>query len=497
MKNLFPMILIGLLLLSGIGVNAYIIDNNNTILYPLNPLNLEENTHTVFVEIASSQTCPGCTTWNSVLIDVYESGNYDFEYVTMICFGTGGYDDILNTEAYDWKNFYDISATPTSILDGDFKRMAGSSTSTFLSRFQDCGQREVNDIDASMVLTWLDNATIQIDIEIENNEDSQYNGNIRIPISEIVSRYKTNNGDNFYYGFLDYLIPMNTEISIEPFGTYSNSVIWDGNDHQDNHGTNYGDITEDNIQVTLAVFNQENGYLDESLSRRIDQNLPPDKPIVSGPTEGIPGEEYLFTFVSSDPEDRNLSYFIEWNDGNPQGWIGPYESNQEIEIGHTFSADGFYQIKAKARDEDEIESYWSNPYNVMIGNIAPDSPIITGPKTGYVDSSYDYRFKTIDQNGDNIYYTEIDWGDGTNTGLMGPYSSGEEIILSHTWSEGGTFVIRAKAKDFLDHESDWGELEISMPRTRVSKNVFKLPWDYIFSNLVFYLKEMKNFYISL
>jgi len=490
--------LVGLLLLSGFKVSAYIIDNNSIPTHSLkNPLNLEENTHSVFVEIASSQTCPGCTTWNSVLIDVYDTGNYDFEYVTMICFGTGGYDDILNTEAYNWKNFYDISATPTSILDGDYKRMAGSSASTFLTRFQECWERTVRDIDASMALTWLGNATIQIDIEIENNENFQYNGYIRLPISEIVSRYKANNGDDFYFGFLDYAIQMNTEISIDPFGNYSLSVIWNGNEHQDNHGTNYGDIIKDNIKVTLAVFNQENGYLDESLSRIIDQNLPPNKPTVSGPTEGVSGEEYVFTFVSSDPEDSNLSYFIEWDDGNPQGWIGPYKSNQEIEIGHTYSKDGLYQIKVKARDEDKIESYWSNPYNIVIGNIAPDPPVISGPKSGSVDLLYDYIFKTIDKNGDNIYYTEIEWGDGTNTGLMGPYSSGEEIVLSHTWTEEGTYLIRAKAKDFLDHESAWGELEITMPRTKISKSVFKLPWDDIFSNMVFYLKQMLNLYLSL
>ena len=51
---------------------------------------------------------------------------------------------------------------------------------------------------------------------------------------------------------------------------------------------------------------------------------------------------------------------------------------------------------------------------------------------------------------------------------IGPYSSGEEIIIPHTWEKQGSFVIEAKAKDVYGDESDWGYLEINIPRVKTS-----------------------------
>jgi len=67
----------------------------------------------------------------------------------------------------------------------------------------------------------------------------------------------------------------------------------------------------------------------------------------------------------------------------------------------------------------------------------------------------------------DIYYW-IEWGDNTveQDGWIGPYESGEEVILNHEWDESGTYTIRAKAKNILDEESDWGELRVSMPRSK-------------------------------
>jgi hypothetical protein len=413
----------------------------------------------------------------------------------MICFGTGGFDDILNLEAYDWKNLYDITATPTSILDGDYRRMVGGSVSYFTTYLEECGDRDVRDIDSRMIVSWQGNATIKIDIEIENNKDIQYKGYIRVPIAEIVSRYKTQNGDDYNFGFLDYAFPMNLDITIPAGETYTNSVTWNGNDHEDNHGTNFGDISKENIQVMLSVYNSDNGYLDESLARKIGENQPPYKPIISGPSEGISGEEYTYTFVSEDPENENVSYYIDWNDGSTQGWIGPYYSNQEVELGHIFSEDGFYELRAKAIDGNGSESYWSRAFSVMIGNIAPDAPEIFGPSSGSMGLTYDYTFITTDKNGDDIYYTEIDWGDGSNTGLLGPYNSGEEFILSHSWTNQGTYYIRAKAKDILGSESTWGELKVTMPRSHNTKNYDQLFLFERFSNFILYLRNFLESYI--
>lgn len=113
--------------------------------------------------------------------------------------------------------------------------------------------------------------------------------------------------------------------------------------------------------------------------------------------------------------------------------------------------------------------FYENPNN------PPQQPNITGTTNGNVGVEYDYNFVATDPDGDNIYYY-IQWGDGTNTGWLGPYMTGENIIQSHTWSKKGTYNIRCKAKDIYDDESSWGSLQVTMPRSKTNINslLFKL-----------------------
>lgn len=99
-------------------------------------------------------------------------------------------------------------------------------------------------------------------------------------------------------------------------------------------------------------------------------------------------------------------------------------------------------------------------------NQAPNPPDIAGPPRGKVGEEYAYSFKTADPEEDNIFYW-VDWGDETNSGWIGPYISGKEITISHTWSILGTYKIKAKAKDdYNGAESDWRYFEVSMPRSK-------------------------------
>jgi len=95
-------------------------------------------------------------------------------------------------------------------------------------------------------------------------------------------------------------------------------------------------------------------------------------------------------------------------------------------------------------------------------NAAPTAPSINGPTNGKAGVEYDYTFAATDTDGDDVYYY-IDWDDDTVEGWFGPFDSGEEIIVSHTWDEKGTYTIGAKAKDTRDAEGGWGYLEVTMP----------------------------------
>jgi len=85
----------------------------------------------------------------------------------------------------------------------------------------------------------------------------------------------------------------------------------------------------------------------------------PEAPTITGETDGKFGQPYDYTFVSSDPQDDDVYYYIEWGDNQVEEWIGPYESGEEVVRSHAWDERGEYTIRAKARDIFEAESDWA------------------------------------------------------------------------------------------------------------------------------------------
>jgi len=90
-----------------------------------------------------------------------------------------------------------------------------------------------------------------------------------------------------------------------------------------------------------------------------EPNNPPDKPTITGQTQGQFGESYNYTFVATDPENRDIWYYIEWDDGETEAWHGPHPSGEEVIISHTWNRRGTYTIRAKVRDAFDAESDWA------------------------------------------------------------------------------------------------------------------------------------------
>lgn len=219
-----------------------------------------------------------------------------------------------------------------------------------------------------------------------------------------------------------------------------------------------------------------------------DTSKPPDKPIISGPESGSVEIEYKFTFISTDYDDDDLYYFVDWGDNSNTGWIGPYPSGQEIYIMNSWIIKGDYEITAKAKDINDVESEWSSK-QIRIGNEAPIVPIITGETNGEVDIDYEYSIISSDPEEDNLYF-DILWGDGLEITDFGPYESGAELRMTHSWGKKGSYTIKARACDGFGACSDWGELKISMPKYNyfnLNINIFKL-FLKIFPNFIEILK---------
>ncbi len=122
-------------------------------------------------------------------------------------------------------------------------------------------------------------------------------------------------------------------------------------------------------------------------------------------------------------------------------------------------------------------------------NLPPETPIISGLISAKPKKEVLYNFSSTDPEGSNVYYF-IDWADGTNSGWIGLYHSSEEITQSHIWLESGEYIIKAKAKDVLGAESDWGTLEITIPRSRINRDILILKLSERFPNIFLVLKYL-------
>ena len=106
-------------------------------------------------------------------------------------------------------------------------------------------------------------------------------------------------------------------------------------------------------------------------------------------------------------------------------------------------------------------------YSMIMFEPEPSKPDIDGPTSGQPGIEYTYTFYSNDYfpEDDQVYYY-VDWGDGTNTGWIGPFEPGEIVTRSHIWNTEDTYNIRVKAKDSYDAESEEASLSVSVPKNK-------------------------------
>ena len=109
----------------------------------------------------------------------------------------------------------------------------------------------------------------------------------------------------------------------------------------------------------------------------ITDNNPPNAPDIDGPPHGKVGVEYCWTFHSEDPDGDDIKYIINWGDGETTE-TDCYPSCTPVEVCHTYSDQGTYIIKAKAKEctIDGLESDWAELSVTMPRNKAIDNPIL-------------------------------------------------------------------------------------------------------------------------
>jgi outer membrane protein assembly factor BamB len=175
----------------------------------------------------------------------------------------------------------------------------------------------------------------------------------------------------------------------------------------------------------------------------------PLKVDIGGPYKGMPNVPVQF-HCNVVGGEAPYSYLWSFGDGSTSATKNPT---------YTYTQTGLYNVTLLVTDNGENSS--SDSTTAFIDN-PPNTPVITGSASGLIRHSYIYNFVTTDPENDAIEYW-VEWGDGGNTGWLGPHQSGEAINLSYTWMEQGTYTIKCKARDSQGWESGWGTLKVTMP----------------------------------
>ena len=95
------------------------------------------------------------------------------------------------------------------------------------------------------------------------------------------------------------------------------------------------------------------------------------------------------------------------------------------------------------------------------GNEAPNKPVINGPTWLLKNRENSFTISATDPDLDMIYYY-INFSDGSQTQYLGPYESGQEITINHSWAETGNYFIQVQATDIYqkDGEFNFHQLKI-------------------------------------
>ena len=235
--------------------------------------NLHNYSRFVFIELGTKIVCSECPKISIILNELYNSGDYPFYYVSL---------PQDNPKALNRINDYNIWGYPTVYIDGGYSTLVGSNIqkSDFEKNITAAVERTTPDISIWTNAHW-DNQTniITVNIQIENQEPSSYQGRLRVYLTELIST-KWQAGTPMHFSFLDFLINEDIQLS--------------SNDRLSlNKTLNAVDLDPENLMLFSVLFSldTQNGfsqppdknpyqahYVDAVSASRVVQggNLPPE-----------------------------------------------------------------------------------------------------------------------------------------------------------------------------------------------------------------------------
>ncbi|MEA2054152.1 MAG: PKD domain-containing protein [Candidatus Thermoplasmatota archaeon] len=145
---------------------------------------------------------------------------------------------------------------------------------------------------------------------------------------------------------------------------------------------------------------------------------------------------YTYSTSTTDPDGDNIYYLFDWGDGTDSGWRGPYSSGSTGYAYHLWNTPGTYQVKAKAKDEHGAVSSWSSSLTVVV-NAAPVADFTYSPSSPTTQDTIQFTDQSTDEDG---YIVSWSWnfGDGATSSIQNP---------THQYPDDETYTVTLTVED--------------------------------------------------
>ena len=200
---------------------------------------------------------------------------------------------------------------------------------------------------------------------------------------DLVSMEKEIDGDTDIYFKLDFDIQDINVVS----GNLYYMIIMTDDVGSDNNGYSWFSTSENSYSQgsCWTSYNALKWFENEEYDMFFDtywKDYSPSPPTIVGSNNGIAQKRYNYIFSASDPEGDDIEYFIDWGDGKMFKWTGPYKSGEQVIKSHSWTYEGNYTIRVKARDTYGAESDWTR-----WSRDGADSPLAIGGGARHVGRS--------------------------------------------------------------------------------------------------------------
>jgi PKD repeat protein len=160
-----------------------------------------------------------------------------------------------------------------------------------------------------------------------------------------------------YTAFIGEELHFNGSRSYDRDGTIV-SWRWSFGDGITANGTTVSHLyTEAGVYTVLLTVTDNDGATDtyETVARVKLPNRPPLQPTLTGPLEGNRNISYIFSAVTTDPDEDDVRYMILWGDSS-QNTSPFFRSGHSIQTLHQWAAWGFYTVQVYAQDPSNVTS---------------------------------------------------------------------------------------------------------------------------------------------